>query len=249
MSHELKFASTSEALQHLADETGQKIIIAGWWTDAWTTMGIPLTWMTDDIKKEYFVMKRAAVALVKPLSKLGELLGNNSSPYMKNKDIADWISQLKNTNTVITSDSKKKDLIGKISDFTLFIQNFLTDQGKTEDPEKRKLYQQMQNNSKIIKEGYNVRIIAERVQEAYKKLDKKLAEEFQKNKTQKSENYVTKALHLMKQAVGEELSKVKSGKFGDALGNMSRAALAFDDEQEAIQHLSDLTNSRVVIKL
>jgi hypothetical protein len=236
---ELRFASTEEAIQYLADETGQKIIVADMWTKVWTTGLSPF------LEKEYKEMKNEAVDAQRMINKLGSLLDSNSSLFHKagkgeeKDDIIQDFEDVKNNKSLeeIKSFTREKLL------------PYLIETSKSK--KMQKIVKESDARKADIKEMVVLCMtkIPQQIDITIKKRDKlksDIAEEFKNNKTQKGEDTFKEKLISINKAVNEELTKIYQGDFGTAIKSIA-ASVEFSSEEDAIQHLSDLTGCRVVI--
>jgi len=86
-----------------------------------------------------------------------------------------------------------------------------------------------------------------KVEEKKKELLTAAKETFQKERTQKNEDSLEKAVQSINKAISEEVSKILNVMFQTSLTKAIKSSIEFEDESQAIQHLSDVTSKRIVI--
>jgi len=226
---ELKFASTNEALQYLADETGQQIIVAGWLGDKWEELGQAMGF-TKDSKN---------LALARKKIKELQLAMKDISKTFNNKDYSHKLMYVKDDRN-----NKKPSTSSKA------IEKF----------QSKPTFQNMQLLLKVIKSEFGSRsketemgeAIGEAADSVFGGVATKAEVALEALEDIKG---IEKSDEVRKTTDSADIDKLLNGITSQFKGAFSKALaasedssyIAFDSEEEAIQHLSDITNKRIVI--
>ena len=105
---ELVFASEDEAIQYLSDQSKEKILIAGLWTNVWTKAG---EWFVG-LDKEYAEFKRILSNLEDNLGGLSKELNKNISAFAAPGKITHAAHQLNNAKGLMSVKLLGQFLVG-----------------------------------------------------------------------------------------------------------------------------------------
>jgi len=228
---ELKFATEEAAIQHLSNITGQRILIAGWFTNFWTKAGEKL----GIVSKEYGEAKRLTDNLADALAELAVEIQDNTSAFAHAKSTGDINSKIK-------AISRGKTF-GDIKKFLSALNDLVFDIPEGDDAT-REIYRDadkkiMGDIKPKLREALNV----------YQDLAAELKDMHRAVKHAEGIDQITDGIAKKLFGPGGAISTVLDGVMGhSARVNASvNKELKFATKKEAIQHLADITESRIKI--
>jgi len=243
---ELKFSSSDEAIQYLSDYTQSRVVVAGLWTDVWTRMAWPAT-LTKRIEKEYLIIKRM-VARVTDEFKAIKIKNNRTNKTESINKFLESLTIYPEFNSLVKKLNSNKT-VNNLKAFFKATEGFLKNPPTNSEELKKILIEDADERGiNEVKEAFTMaKIQLAKVEEKKRELIAAAKETFQKERTQKNEDSLEKAVQSINKAISEEISKILNVMFQTSLSKAIKSSIEFEDESQAIQHLSDLTSKKIII--